>query len=218
MKLSIIISKSVPRLHEASKCLLLWKKYFQNNQSLFQRAILDVKKISGVKYFTISKIPIYLVSDPVSNSKEIDAWFSWTPKKSFITFEIPHGLKTPDNFFPVSILTHEFFHLMLRRNKNLFSKISKITEKNKKLFTKLSKGMPNRIFLEELLISSFIPEGFLSEKYFNTKAITRISKPKDLLGWRRFVAFKLHQTAKKYIDNTRQIDEEYLKDLVEIIK
>ena len=203
---------------KASGHLLLWKQYFQNNQPLFQQAILELKKLSGIRHSTTSKIPVYLVSDPTSNNKEISAWFSWAPKKSFIVVEIPLDLKVPNNFFPLAVLAHEFFHLMLRKNKNLFLKITKITQKNEKLFTKLSKEIPSRIFLEELLISSFIPEGYLSEKYFNTKVVSRISKPKDLLSWRKFIAFKLYQIAKKYTDNIRQIDENYLKDLILIIK
>lgn len=204
--------------HKASKHLLLWKQYFQNNQSVFQQAILELKKLSGIKYPTISKIPIYLISDPISNDKEINAWFSWTPKENFIVVEIPLGLKAPNNFFPLAVLAHEFFHLMLRENKNLFLKITNIARENDKLFTKLAEGMPNKIFLEELLISSFIPEGYLSEKCFNTKIISHTSRPKDLLEWRKFVAFKLYQATKKYINDTRQIDENYLKDLIGIIK
>lgn len=207
-----------PYWRKASKHLLLWKQYFQNNQSLFQQALIELKKLSGIKHFTISKIPIYLVSNSTSNDKEIKARFSWTPKESFIAVEIPLGLKVPNNFFPLAVLMHEFFHLMLRKNKNLFLKIANIAKENDKLFTKLAEGMPNRIFLEELLISSFIPEGYLSEKYFNTKVVSCISKPKDLLRWRKFVAFKLYQAAKKYINNTRQIDENYLKDLMVVIK
>jgi len=207
-----------PHWHKASRHLLLWKQYFQNNQFLFQQALIELKKLSGIKYFAISKIPIYFVSSWTSNDKEINAWFSWTPKESFIVVEIPLGLKVSNNFFSMAILTHEFFHLMLRKNKNLFLKISNIAEENDKLFTKLAEGMPNSIFLEELLISSFIPEGYLSEKYFNSKVVSCVSKPKDLLKWRKFVAFKLYQTAKKYINNTRQIDEDYLKDLIRAIK
>lgn len=206
------------RWHRTSKHLLLWKRYFQNNQSLFQKTILEIKKLSGIKHFAVSKIPVYLISDNSSKDKEINAWFSWTPKESFIVVEIPFGLKVPNNFFPVSILAHEFFHLMLRKNKNLFSKIIKTAEENEKIFTKLSKGMPNRIFLEELLLSSFIPEGYLTEKYFNAKVVAYTSKPKDLLRWRKFIAFELYQTVKKYTDDTRQIDEKYLKDLIRVIK
>jgi len=206
------------RWRKTSEHLLLWKQYFQNNKLLLQQTIFEVKRLIGIKHFTISKIPIYLVSNPQDKDKEISARFSWTPKESFIVVEIPFGLKAPDNLFPLAVLVHEFFHLMLRENKNLFLKITNITRENDKLFTKLAEGMPNRIFLEELLISSFIPEGYLSEKCFNTKIISHTSKLKDLLGWRKFVAFKLYQSAKKYINNARQIDGNYLKDLIGIIK
>jgi len=203
---------------KASRNLILWKRYFQNNLLLFQRAILKAKKLSGIKYFAAAKIPIYFISNPVSRNKEINAWFSWTPKKKNIVVEIPLGLEPSSSFFPVSILVHEFFHLILMKNKKLFSVITETTKENKELLTKLLKRMPNRIFLEELLISSFVPEGYLSEKYLYTKVSSCIEEPKDLLTWREFVADKLYQTAKKYIDESREIDEEYLKNLIKLIK
>jgi hypothetical protein len=208
----------IPYWHKASKNLFLWKQYFQKNQYLFQEVIIKLKKLIGVKSFAISKIPVYLISDPLSKDKEINAWFSWMPKQSFIVIEIPFNLKIPNNFFPLAVLVHEFFHLILRKNKNLFLKITDIAKKNDKLFAGRVEDMPNRIFLEELLISSFIPEGYLSKKYFNTKIVSYTSKPKDLLEWRKFVAFKLYQLAKKYIDNNRQIDENYFKYLIRAIK
>ncbi|MDO8443415.1 MAG: hypothetical protein Q7S78_00190 [Candidatus Azambacteria bacterium] len=175
-----------------------------------------MKKLIGIANFTISKIPIYLVPDANSKDKEISASFSWTPKKSFINIEIPLGLEVPNGFFPISILAHEFFHLMLRKNKSLFLEIEKITQENEKLFVRLSKGMPSRMFLEELLVSSFIPEGYLSEKYLNTKSPVAISNPKDLLSWRKLVAFKSREMAKNYIDNIQQIDKKYLEHIVDI--
>lgn len=203
---------------KTSEHLFLWKKYFENNQPLLQQIISDIEGLSGVEKFNIYKIPIYLISDSLSKDKEINAWFSWTPRESFIVIEIPFALKPPNNFFPLSILAHEFFHLALRKNKNLLLKIAKIAEENEKLFTKLEEGIPNRIFLEELLISSFIPEGYLGEKYFDNKIVPYASKPKGLLKWRKFVAFKLYQTEKKYINNAQRIDEKYLKSLIRIIK
>jgi len=117
------------RWSKTSKQLLLWKQYFQNNQPLFQQTIIKVKKLSGIKHFAVSKIPIYLISDSSSKDKEIGARFSWTPKESFIVIEIPFDLKVPNHFFPVSVLVHEFFHLTLRENKNLILKINKIVKK-----------------------------------------------------------------------------------------
>jgi hypothetical protein len=220
IKKSIVPLNSVfiPYWRKASKSLFLWKQYFQENQSLLQEVILKLKKLIGVKRFVISEIPIYLILDPANKDKEINAWFSWMPKQSFIVVEIPLGVKVSNNLFPLAILAHEFFHLMLRKNKDLFLRIADIVKENDELLIKRSEGMPNRMFLEELLISSFIPEGYLSEKYFDTKVVSHASKPKNLLGCRRFVAFKLYQMAKKYITDNRQIDENYLKDLIKIIK
>lgn len=203
-----------------SKELFLWKQYFQKNEPLFHQAILDVMKLSGLKYFDLSKIPIYLIYNPHNKDKKISAWFSWTLQKSFIVIEIPPNLKISNNLFPLSILVHEFSHLMIRKNKNIFSKINKISEEkeNKKLFSKLSNGMPSRIFLEELLISSFIPEGYLSQKHFHIKIIHRAVKPRNLLAWRRFIAYKFCHIAKKYINSAQRIDEKYLRDLIDIIK
>lgn len=201
-----------------AKHLLLCKKYFQSNQPLLQQVIFEIKRLSGVQHFMVVYVPIYFISDFTHNDDEIHAWFSWLPKKSFMVVEIPPDFEPRDGSFPIGVLAHEFFHLMLRKNKNLFSKIGKIAEDNKKLFIKLSEGMPHRLFLEELLISSFIPEGYLSKKYFHTKITTHAAKPKSLLAWRKFVAFKLGQTAKAYIDNHQCIDEKYLKDLIKVIK
>ncbi len=221
IKKSIVLLKPAFALYwrKTSKHLLLWKRYFQNNQPLFQQIVFKVKKLSGIKHFKVFKIPIYLISDPISKDKEINARFSWTPKKSFIVIGIPLRLKVPNNFFPVSVLIHEFFHLILRENKNLIFEINKVAEEDTILLTKLSKEhMLNRMFLEELLISSFIPEGYISEKYFGIKVDVLTSKPKDLLEWRRFIAFKMQNTAKKYINDARQIDKNYLRHIIEIIK
>lgn len=54
---------------KASKNLLSWKQYFQGNGELFEQVIFDIKNLSGVKNFSLSRIPIYLVSDPKSNDK-----------------------------------------------------------------------------------------------------------------------------------------------------
>jgi hypothetical protein len=204
--------------HRASKNLLSWKQYFENNQILLQKTFTTIKKLSGVKNFPLSKTPLYIVSDIQKKYKEINAWFSWTPKKNFIVIEVPPGLK-PNSYFPLSILMHEFFHLVLRRNKKIIFQINKVAQENKQLLTKISKECTsNRIFLEELLISSFIPEGQLSKKYFHTKINNPIAKPKNLLLWRKTVAYKSHSIAKKYIDNTQEIDTKYIQYIAGIIK
>ncbi len=195
-----------------------WKRYFQDNQSLLQRAVLGLKKMIGVKDFVISKIPVYLVIDLTSKDKDINAWFSWTKTDSFIVVEIPFSLKVPNGYFPLAVLAHEFFHLLLRKNEKLFSKIAQVVKENERMFSKLAKGMPGKMFFEELLVSSFMPEGYLSERHFGAKVVSRVKRPSDILGWRKFVAFKLYQEVKQYSTGNQQIDEKYLRKLAGIIK
>jgi len=201
-----------------SQNLLAWQKYFQENHSQsFKRVISDIKKLSGAKHLKISDIPVYLISDITHQDKEICAWFSWEPKKRFIVVEIPSRLRVPGSLFPASILAHEFFHLALRENKNLFLEINKIAERNKGKLAELSGGMPVRMFLEELVISSFIPEGYLGKKHFLSKIAVYNKKSNNLLEWRKFVAYKLNNTAKEYTDNACWIDRKYLENLLEVI-
>lgn len=201
-----------------SKHLLLWKRYFQNNQFLFQQALAETNALCGIKRFSISNIPIYLISDPASNDNEISAWFSWTPKQSFLVVEIPHDLTPPDHLFPISVLAHEFFHLSIRKNKTLTLIIIALAQKNNSLIAKMADGMPNKMFLEELLVSSFIPEGYLGKRYFNAKISPIKQRPKTLLQWRKFVASHLCQMAQTYINSRRAIDEQYLKTILKIIR
>ena len=74
------------------------------------------------------------------------------------------------------------------------------------------------MFLEELLISSFVPEGYLREKYLGIKIPSPISKPKNLLGWRKLIAFELRKTIKDYLRNARRIDKKYLECIINVVK
>ena len=107
---------------------------------------------------------------------------------------------------------------MIRKNKKLFLKIDEISKKNEKILLSKSDGMPRKMFLEELIVSSFIPEGYLYEKVFYTKVFPCTIKPKSLLDWRKFIAFYSRDISKDYVDNTQVIDDRYIKNLVKIIK
>jgi len=217
-EIAYLLPNFVSFWNKKAKHLLAWKQYLQSNQLIFERAIFDTKKLTGVRNYHFSKIPIFLIVTP-HNGHSIEAWFSWTPKKSFLVVEIPANLKTPmNNYFAISVIVHEFFHLLLRNNKKLFTLICNTALKNKTALAKLSDGMPERIFLEELLISSFIPEGYLSNKYFKTK-IPRADKSEDgLLAWRKFIAAKLRPLSKNYVDNLMEVDKKYINNLMAIVK
>ncbi|MEI6296848.1 MAG: hypothetical protein WCO84_04360 [bacterium] len=198
------------------KNLKLWKKQLNNKKHLISEIFAKIKKLLGIENFSIYQIPIYLI---YSTYNDTSAWFSWTCENKFIVVEIPIEDNTTDELFSVGILTHEIFHLALRENKKIISLINQFTEENESLLTKLSNGMPNRIFLEELLLSSFIPEGYLGEKYLNQKIPSSNDiKPKNMLMWRRSIASKMQDTSKKYTDDNKQIDNDCIQKIIDLIK
>lgn len=200
------------------KHLESWKKYLKSNEVLFCKVFEHLQKISGVKNFKKNKVPIYLVSVPKMEDEGISAWFSWTPKESFIVAEIPYTETPPKNLFPLSVLMHEFFHLMIRKNSGLFSLLISTARKNRKKLKKAADGMPYEMFLEEMLMSSFLPEGYLGEKYFFTMPSIKIGKkPKRLEKWRRMIAEKMKNDIKEYTSKEKKIDKKFLKKLVENI-
>ncbi|MFA5129299.1 MAG: hypothetical protein WC477_00075 [Patescibacteria group bacterium] len=202
-----------------SKTVLKWKKYFQMHTTEINGMLNDSKKLCGIKHLSFSNVPIYLLSDPSTKSKEINAWFSWTPKESFMVVEIPFGLQPSKNHFPIAVLCHEFFHLLLRKNQNLHSRIKECARTNSKFLTKIiDNGMPEKMFLEEVLLSSFLPEGYLSEKHLGIKINQNPTKPKDLLDWRRHAAFELKNVVKRYIEKGYVIDQKYLTLLINTLK
>ena len=221
LRKSIVLLKNESSQHwlEASRHLLTWKHYFQNNRLLLQNTILKIETLCGINHFSTAHIPIYLISDSTTKYKEINAWYSWTSDDIFIVIEIPFTLKKPDGLFPLSVLAHEFFHLALKRNRALARTLEIVAAQNSALLkASLKEDMPHRMFLEELLLSSFVPEGFLGEQYFNI-AIKRFSqKPKNLLDWRKCVAFKIREVAEQYMHDSQQIDKRYLNCIVDIVK
>ena len=110
--------------------------------------------------------------------------------------EIPIN-QYPDNndLFPCAVLLHEIFHLLIRKNKIL-----------KKQIYNLNKNSP---YFEELLISSFIPEGYLSQVYLNTPQLKYSKNSKNLIDQRRYIAHKLSDQAQTYIKKKQPLDKKY---------
>jgi hypothetical protein len=124
-----------------------------------------------------------------------------------------------------NIFVHECFHILFKKNKKLFSAFKSIVNKNRQFINKigLEKWTPEIIF-EEALISSFLPEGYLSEKNFkiNSRKITQreIAKKKvdDFTKLRNFCALHLYDLAKKYVDDSKSLDKFYFEKVTECIR
>ncbi|MDP2947015.1 MAG: hypothetical protein Q8N88_02785 [Nanoarchaeota archaeon] len=199
-----------------NKSLQKHVKQLTKNSTILNDLIVEIFSLCGIDHFTNS-VRIYLIHK--RNNQEMFAWFSWTPQKSFITVEF-NNLDKIDDKFLILVLAHELFHLILRKNKNLIRKIIKYIKPNQLIFQKIKEErLLPRIILEELIVSSFIPEGCLSKKYFNMP-IKKISKflYDDLIDWRRYVAYKMQKSAQTYLKNERIIDDKYIKEIVMLVR
>lgn len=123
------------------------------------------------------------------------------------------------------IILHEIFHILLKGNKKLFLSFQKIISTNIRLIKKSPlKSWPSKIVFEEALISSFLPEGYLSEKFLNSD-VQRFAKnglankTNDLLTKLRFFcALNLYTLAKKYIEEHKTLDNFYFSHVISNVK
>jgi len=210
MKLNLIIVLKNKKLQKHANQL-------KQNWGLLESIIVDMCSLCNISSFS-DRLPINLIYG--KNNEDIFAWFSWTPQDSAITIEFNKSLKVEKEFL-IMVLAHEIFHLMLRKNKKLMQKISEHSKSNKSILIKIKEqGLSFKMILEELIVSSFIPEGYLSKKYFN-KSIKKVSNKfsqNDLIDWRRYMAYKMRGYAQLYSNKKNTIDNAYIDKIINLIK
>ncbi|MFH1551388.1 MAG: hypothetical protein ABIC36_00735 [bacterium] len=124
-----------------------------------------------------------------------------------------------------NIFLHECFHIILKKNKNLFSKFSEIIKNNRGLVKRFDFEIWGpKIIFEEILISSFLPEGYLGEVILGLD-IRKIAKQKikdkkidNLEKLRYFCALRNYDTAKEYIDKEKVLDKSYFLKIIDCFK
>jgi len=197
---NLLLVSNKEELASQKAFLSVWKQYFNRNVKVIKKILEIEKRLTDTKNKKILNTDIFLVIK--HDKSELGAWFSYSKNKKFIVIEIPidHMPKNED-LFPCAILLHEFFHLLIKENKELW-----------KTVYALRKEMP---IFEELLISSFMPEGYLSQAYLGTEALKYNSEPKSLVDQRRFIANKMFDYAKNYVENNKKIDKKYLNKLMQ---
>lgn len=131
---------------EEKKSLLPWKRYFENHRPLFRKAISKVRKLSAVQRFRISGAPIYLVSDRKHHDKEIHAWFSWSPQKSFVVVEIPEGFNPPAVYCQWVFWRTSFFTSLCEKIRGSMRRSAKLPKKQKEHFRNSWKEYPAGCF------------------------------------------------------------------------
>lgn len=121
-----------------------------------------------------------------------------------------------------SIFLHECFHILFKKNKKLCRNYKSIINTNDKILQKsVSNVWPPKIIFEEALISSFLPEGYLTEKIL--KINVRQTAKRELLKQkndsftrlRYFSALYLYDLAKDYIEKNKSLDKFYFEKVIE---
>ena len=195
-------------------------EYYQKNEKTLLEIIHIICRLCQIKKFNISSVPIHLLlSSPASEDSQ--GWFSWTPKQSKIVLECSGWRNDIRKKFPIAILAHEIFHLIIRKNKKLNEKIQSFSQNNKETLNKICDPMPVGMFFEEMLLSSFIPEGYLSKKYLNipTKRRAKYELAEksffDIILTRRYIAQAMKAKAKNYTDGkSKFIDSDYFNEML----
>ena len=196
------------------------KQNLNNELETLDKIFIDIKKISGVKFYK-KNIPIHLVISS-HNCNDILGWFSIMRNRSDLVLECSCPDKKKTNFL-ILVLAHELFHLSIRKNQELKAQIEKLSKQNGIRLERLSKNMSLAMVLEELLISSFAPEGFFASCYFGSKikSIRHFKEKNKIINFisaRRFCAYNLKKLAEDYAINEKVIDEKYLLFLIDKIK
>lgn len=165
-------------------------------------------------------LPIYFVMSS-SCPEDFVGWYSIFNKKIDIVLE-NSNLKSSN--FLIAIIAHEFFHLAIKHNKKIIDKLEKISSQNETILRRISKEISPRMVLEELLLSSFVPEGYLANHCLGLKVKKSLSLKDHKTGKfnlvlsRRYIADKMKDLAREYILEKRQIDENYLNNIILEIK
>ena len=196
------------------------EKIFSKKDAVFDEILNKIQIIYGVK-IDLKKIPIqFLITS--SNKEDLLGYFSATNKKIDIVLEYSNKITPKQETFIKLVIIHELSHLLINKNHSLKKIINKNAEKNKEKIRKIFDNMPAEKVLEELITSSFVPEGYLSKYYFK-KPIKKILKYTDnkqqtnFTLLRQVCAYKMSKTTKKYFDKNKKIDEQYILKIIESI-
>jgi hypothetical protein len=150
-----------------------------------------------------------------------------------VTLE-PTGLSTDMVSEMLNVLYHETAHLTLEHEyyQNLledFLKSSRGNFSEKHAFFKSGRDL--RTIINEAVMTSLLPEGYLANKYFGNNIFKRVEKVlgksfenftkdkrEDFRVYRLFAAAELFPVARDYIENKKPVDGDYLQKVWEVFE
>jgi len=194
-------------------------KHIKNKQKQIDKKILLICQLCHVKPQSLpAKLDLFLFMN--SSTEEAQGW-SYQDK---IILECSDWPFKKINYLIHCILLHETFHFIIKKNKKIFNLILNSSSQIKKYLPADLKKWDPKIILEDLLISSFLPEGYLTEKFCKInikKEAKQELKKKNIDNFtklRNFCALHMYELAKEYTEKEKSLNENYLEELIECIK
>jgi hypothetical protein len=203
------------------------RKLLRRESPNVEAAIQDILSLCGKPKegrFDLSAVQIHLLMSS-DRKGDLSGWFSQTKNDIKLILECSQRLTPNDRIFLQLVLLHEFFHVCLRSNQGLRDLIFKTSNSHRELFRRFSKAVPADMFFEEMLISSFIPEGYLAHARFgsNIQSTPHYIQKTDneaqsMINARRFCAYRMRNMAKTYLSERKKIDASYIEAALNELK
>jgi hypothetical protein len=198
--------------------LLAIDRYLKSNTRQLDAALGNVTALCGTTTRT-DHIPMNLVIGSGAKG-DMSGWCSRMGSEIELILEcskLPGGSRAE---FLKMIAVHELFHCALAKSDKLKKLLDRLAEKHARKLSALSHltGASPRNVLEELVISSFVPEGYLGKLHFKTK-LGPIKKPPatgpNFVSVRRYAGYAMRSISKEYVLHKKQIDGLYVESLLE---
>ncbi len=206
---------------EENKKLKIIAKVYQSQKHTINKNLKVIASLCGL---TQNEWPKVIKLRLILSDQGINDCQGWTHQNA-IALECSSWSIKKIKYLIHAIFLHECFHVLFSNNKKLFLTTQKIIRKNRTLINKVGlKPWPAEIVFIEALISCFLPEGYLSNKFLNINALNiarkAISKAHldNFNHFRYFCALNLYPLAKEYITHNKPIDAFYLEQILTCIQ
>ncbi|MDD4761575.1 MAG: hypothetical protein PHZ25_00930 [Candidatus Pacebacteria bacterium] len=211
---------------------LIWKEYKDDRIKIFRKEISNKRVKSLFKDLSFffnnnqkDNINVVLLISPLE--KEATASGSSNTGNNSVTFEYPKlELNSWQIKHAIGVLAHEIAHLFFDQRYIKYLKNAVIEEFSDK---KLSNHFDLKSIIEESVVSSFAPTGYLVQKYFNFSIgslffndLDKLLNVEDVKKLRvlivKYAVWQLMPINMYYLKNKKIIDEKYIFKTAKIIK
>lgn len=225
LKIKEIFNIFLPRFEKIwlSHCKKLASAKLKLEKELNKTKSVEILEIFSILFndrkLSDKKIRIYLLSSP--SEKWWGGGANIGPKS--ITFECS-DIKEDNLSRSLLIIFHEIAHLFERKKfkpllKRYIDNLSKEEKEEIKKSEVYQEVKDLKIIIKEMIISSLLPEGYLSER-LNGKKVIKLpaEKQRTFSNLRHYAAYHLYPLVKEYIERQKPFDEILIQKAWQLFK